>query len=514
LTLFKELPNGVSPSGSCSLNKRIHQLPVFLVFTAILSLLISCQSDKPEDQTVIAVADRYLSLNEFRTAYELDPSFPSYKTGLEGLIEFADIQVDKLLSARMAEKDGLFEHSPYHELLAYKEQTATIRAYYSDLIHDRLQVTKQEIISAFKKMSARIHLKHLFTEREQEAWELRQNLSNGVPFDTLARQIFTGYDRQSGRPANLGWINWGELEPSLENAAFTLEPGLVSEPIKSRWGYHILVVTEREELFVPSEDRLLQMSDLISKKVKQKKEEVLAGEYLKELLDPLDIKVKREAFSKIALHLGFDREAQNKFQPKYMARINDDDIARMEQYLKTEQDDLFMTSKQEDWSIREFLDKLKGIPFSKRPGIVSKSQLQADIGLMIRNEFLYIFAREKGFHKTNYVDSVSSQSICEIAYQHYLQESYENIAIPDQVKAYFATPSSNRIIPPNQEDMIFPEMQSIDSFNLYYATRKLHEHLLKAFPDVKITVNTRLLSEESKRIDWNNPIRMFVPDNF
>jgi hypothetical protein len=463
---------------------------------------------------VIIVADQNLSLNSFRTAYELDPSFPSYKTGVQGLTEFAEIQVDKFLAARLADKEGLFEKSPYHELWDYKNKTATIRAYYTNLIKDKLFVTEQEMRSAFRKMSARIHLKHLFAEEKHEAEELRQMLLNGVPFDTLARQIFSDYDQQSGKPANLGWINWGELEVSLENAAFSLKPGEISELIQSRWGYHVLLVSERQELFVASEDQFLQMRNIILKKVKQKKEEELAGDYLKKILDPLDIRVKRETFSKVALLLGFERETQKRFQINRMMRISDNDLTQLEQHLKFDQNGLFMTSKQEDWSIKEFLEKLKGIPVAKRPRLKTKSLLQADIGLMIRNDFLYRLAMKDGFHKTNYVDSVSAKFIRETAYQHYLRESYKNMGIPELVEEYFATPVSNRVIPSNLMDKIFPEMRTIDSYRLYYSSRKLHGELLKKFPDTKITINTQLLSDESERINWNNPIRMFVPDNF
>jgi hypothetical protein len=133
---------------------------------------------------------------------------------------------------------------------------------------------------------------------------------------------------------------------------------------------------------------------------------------------------------------------------------------------------------------------------------------------MIRNEILYQLAMEDGFHMTDYVDSASSKSIREIAYQYYLHEIYKKIVIPDQVQEYFATPVSNRVIPSNQDNKIFPKMQTIDSYRLYYSTCKLHEELLKEFPDIRIFLNTRLLSEESKRINWDNPIRLFVPDNF
>ncbi len=59
----------------------------------------------------------------------------------------------------------------------------------------------------------------------------------GVAFESLA-----GTDTQGG---DLGWFKLGEMVPELEKAAFALQAGGVSEPVRTRFGWHVLKVHER-----------------------------------------------------------------------------------------------------------------------------------------------------------------------------------------------------------------------------------------------------------------------------
>lgn len=76
--------------------------------------------------------------------------------------------------------------------------------------------------------------------------EIRQRLLAGESFDTLARQYSddTGSGAQGG---DLDWFGKGRMVPPFEEAAFSLEIGQISEPIKSEFGYHIIEVLEKDE---------------------------------------------------------------------------------------------------------------------------------------------------------------------------------------------------------------------------------------------------------------------------
>ncbi|MEX1020314.1 MAG: peptidylprolyl isomerase [Litorilinea sp.] len=89
------------------------------------------------------------------------------------------------------------------------------------------------------------------------AQELRQRLLDGEDFAELALE----YSDDTGSAVNggdLGWFGPGRMVPVFEEAAFALEEGEISEPIRSDFGYHIIQVVERDDARPKTEDVLMQ----------------------------------------------------------------------------------------------------------------------------------------------------------------------------------------------------------------------------------------------------------------
>ena len=86
------------------------------------------------------------------------------------------------------------------------------------------------------------------------AEELVQRLKGGETFDALAKKYSEGPAAVNG--GKLGLIRKGFLEDVLESAFFGLNPGTISAPVRSSFGYHILLVHSRKALPVASFDDL------------------------------------------------------------------------------------------------------------------------------------------------------------------------------------------------------------------------------------------------------------------
>ena len=91
---------------------------------------------------------------------------------------------------------------------------------------------------------------HILVETEEEAIELHLQLSEGADFAELARErsIDPGSGSQGG---DLGWFGRGMMVPPFEDAAFALEIGKLSEIVESEYGFHIILLTDRQDAFEP-----------------------------------------------------------------------------------------------------------------------------------------------------------------------------------------------------------------------------------------------------------------------
>lgn len=72
--------------------------------------------------------------------------------------------------------------------------------------------------------------------------DLREQLVNGADFAELAR-IYSE-DPSAARGGELGYFSRGQMVPSFEQTAFALTPGVISPPVRSEFGWHLIRVDE------------------------------------------------------------------------------------------------------------------------------------------------------------------------------------------------------------------------------------------------------------------------------
>ena len=78
-----------------------------------------------------------------------------------------------------------------------------------------------------------------------KAEELRQRVLAGEDFGALAQEFSKCPSGQRG--GDLGPFSKGQMVPEFEQAVLTQEIGKVGAPVKTQFGYHLIVVTERNE---------------------------------------------------------------------------------------------------------------------------------------------------------------------------------------------------------------------------------------------------------------------------
>jgi peptidyl-prolyl cis-trans isomerase D len=111
---------------------------------------------------------------------------------------------------------------------------------------------------------------------------LRQEIAKGGDFAQLARKH--SEDPGSMNGGDLGWFSRGQMVEEFENVAFALEPGKVSEPVRTLFGFHLIKVEDRRQ------ERTLSLEE-VSETIRGQLAEEKAIEGLTDLLDQVMVQV-------------------------------------------------------------------------------------------------------------------------------------------------------------------------------------------------------------------------------
>src|ERR1700712_3050227 len=95
-----------------------------------------------------------------------------------------------------------------------------------------------------------VHARHILVETEDEAKKVEDELKKGADFAELAKK--TSKDPGAADGGDLGFFTKDQMVPEFSAVAFTLEPGKISDPVKSQFGWHVIKVEEKRSRKAPA----------------------------------------------------------------------------------------------------------------------------------------------------------------------------------------------------------------------------------------------------------------------
>ena len=126
-------------------------------------------------------------------------------------------------------------------------------------------------------------------EVETRAASLAARARGGEDFAALAIE-FSEDEGTAGNGGDLGTFGRGRMVPEFEAAAFSMAPGEVSDPVKSSFGYHVILVTEaEEEVTEPFEDVRDSIANILKQERASSRGRSLAQAIAAEVTTPDDL---------------------------------------------------------------------------------------------------------------------------------------------------------------------------------------------------------------------------------
>ena len=163
----------------------------------------------------------------------------------ETMGEFMDfIRGDEDLNAFMEENnigEDYFRTEIHKELLMMK---------YHEHFRENLEISEEDARAYYDNNPdmfsfSQVAASHILVEADEEekAKELKTQLDEGADFAALAEEHSICPSGIQG--GDLGFFSRGQMVPAFEEAAFNMEPGEISDPVQTEFGWHIIKVTDR-----------------------------------------------------------------------------------------------------------------------------------------------------------------------------------------------------------------------------------------------------------------------------
>jgi len=200
--------------------------------------------------------------------------------------------IENELFAGAGEQEKLDESDTFDKRAAYHRRRALRDAFFDKNVRgavDDAEAKKvfEENISKVKP-EQEISARHILVNTEDEAKEVKAQLEGGSDFAKLAAEKSKDKNAEGG---SLGFFSRGQMLKPFEDAAFALDVGKLSEPVKTSFGWHIIEVQEKRNQKLPSFDDV--KDPIISQLVVRKAQSVVGDLRSKAKIEILDPEIKR-----------------------------------------------------------------------------------------------------------------------------------------------------------------------------------------------------------------------------
>jgi peptidyl-prolyl cis-trans isomerase C len=242
----------------------------FVLTLGALGLLVAVVATARADPKVLAKIDGVpITEDDFNDALvDIGPGLPEKMEGPERQKYVLDYLIDLKLVAKQALADKLDGGADFARRLAYYHDKLAMEALLTSTA--KTATTEEAERKAYDEAAKaqppepEVHARHILLPTEEEAKAALARIKAGEDFAKVATELSKD---PSGDGGDLGWFTKDRMVPEFADAAFKLEPGQVSDPVKSQFGWHIIKVEgKRMKTFPPFE----QVKDQAARYVAQK----------------------------------------------------------------------------------------------------------------------------------------------------------------------------------------------------------------------------------------------------
>ncbi len=162
--------------------------------------------------------------------------------------------IDMKIVAKAAEDKKIADREDFKNRLAFARNRLLMDNLLS--VEGKAATTDEAMKKVYEDASKQItgepevHARHILVETEDEAKAVIDELKKGADFAELAKKKSKDPGATDG--GDLGFFTKEQMVPEFSAVAFALEPGKISDPVKSQFGWHVIKVEEKRNRQAPA----------------------------------------------------------------------------------------------------------------------------------------------------------------------------------------------------------------------------------------------------------------------
>ncbi len=206
---------------------------------------------------------------------DIGSSMPREMQGPERNAYVIDYLIDLKLVARKAEADKTVTAAELARRMAYYRDKAMMEGAFGVLgreISSEAALRKvYDDVAKAQKGEPELHARHILVATEDLAKNVLRRLRAGEDFAKVAKEVSTDPGSEGG---DLGWFTRDMMVPEFGEAAFKLNIGQLSEPVRSQFGWHVIRLEGKRDKPFPAFE---QVRDQVLRYANQKAQTDMIG---------------------------------------------------------------------------------------------------------------------------------------------------------------------------------------------------------------------------------------------
>lgn len=355
-------------------------------------LLVSC--GKKEDPVVAEIQGHSITASEFAARYR---AFLPTASERDNILQRRKI-LDNMINERLIRDDLKLQGLDNDPLARRRREDIELQAlldrYSRRVSTDTARVSEEELRQEFVNYNSKVSARYLYATTEEGAREMKRRLMQGETFERLAREVFDdpGLANNGGY---LGSFGWGEMEPALEEQAFSLPVGAISDPVELSMGYAIVRVESRVRKPLSSEYDYAVNKQKMAQAVFERKTLDIIKQTVNEISSALNPSFNENALAVLLTHWSHVGGKED--------RINE--VSRQTGTPENLSDQQLVRFRDESWTIGDFLARVQRTTEKQRQRVSTREDLRDMVlGLAAREELIRR-ARKAGLESDTEVGS-------------------------------------------------------------------------------------------------------------